>query len=75
MDVCFWPWDFQGISHNFVEYPEVELWFVWNFQGESKKMKNSWGVFTKVHPPPSPFDFFSGITDSKVCLHHGEADK
>ena len=25
--LCFWPWNFQGISHNFVEYPGVELCF------------------------------------------------
>ena len=29
----FWPWKFQWISHNVVEYPGVKLNFAWNFEG------------------------------------------
>ena len=34
---------------------------MWNFQGQSKKMKTSRGVFKKVCPQPSMFVFFSRI--------------
>ena len=41
----------KGCKHNFAEFPGVEVFFVWNFQ--SKKLKNSSGVFKKVCPQPT----------------------
>ena len=44
--LCFWPWNFQGIEYNFVEYPRVEL---------VKKRKIPGGVSKKyILNPPSP---------------------
>ena len=31
MGLAFWPWNFQGVSHNFVEFPGVKTCFFWNF--------------------------------------------
>ena len=39
-------------------------------------MKNSRGVFTKLYPqPPHPVWIFPEIAHSRVCLHHGAADR
>ena len=43
-----------------MEFPVVsgvELCFVWNFQGQSKEMKNS-REGKKVYPQPPLFEFF-----------------
>ena len=31
MGLGFWPWNFQGESHNFAEFPGVKTCFLWNF--------------------------------------------
>ena len=38
MGLGFWPWgvtqfphNFQGVSHNFAEFPELKVCFLWDF--------------------------------------------
>ena len=31
MGFGFWPWNFQGMSHNFSEFSGVKACFLWNF--------------------------------------------
>ena len=33
MGIGFWTWNFEGMSHNFAEFPGVKVCFLWNFQG------------------------------------------
>ena len=73
MALGFWPWNFQGVSHNSVEFPGVKACFLWNFLGQSHKPKNSMergrGV-RKVYPqPPPPVRIFPGIAQCcQFCL-------
>ena len=58
MGLGFLPWNFQEVSHNFAEFPEVKGW---NFLGQSDKTKISIrregrGV-RKVYPQPPCMDF------------------
>ena len=47
MGLGFWPWNFQGVSHNFVEFPRVKLPFFWNFQGKMTNPKHPDFFFEK----------------------------
>ena len=73
MALGFWPWNFQGVSHNSVEFPGVKACFLWNFLGQSHKSKNSTerrrGI-RKVYPqPPLPVRIFPGIAQCcQFCL-------
>ena len=56
----FWAWNFQGLSHNFAEFPGVKACFIQIFQG---KLEIPGDFFKKsissTPPPPSPcLDFF-----------------
>ena len=33
MCLGFWPWNFEGVSHNFTEFPEMKACFLWIFLG------------------------------------------
>ena len=57
------------IYHNFVEFPGVELCFVWNSQGWSKKMKNYGWFFKKSRYVLNPLCFFSRIVQSTALIH------
>ena len=46
----FWPWNDEGVLHNFEEFPGVKPCFFWNFQELSDKCKSLMEFFKILYP-------------------------
>ena len=72
MGLGFWSGNFQGVSHNFAEFPGAIACFFLNFQGKLTNLKIPGGFSKKVYPQLVLLGFFMEwpifILDTNDCF-------
>ena len=61
----FWAWNFQGVSHNFAEFPEVKACFIQIFQGKLE-IPDFFKKSISSPPPPPPFPLFGFFLEKPI---------